>query len=384
VLIGENATGKTNFLDCFAFISEAMLGNLPEAIRGRNGMRSLLWAGGSQAVSFVVEIMRSLRYEAEIASLGRTHQVAYEKLSLTPAGKPEKVLLEVKAGQGEACWGDWRAVLRPRVAKPDLSWLLRSRAPQPTLPGVTPERQLQVDDTNLSLAQVGGFPDQSPYWLAIMLLSLSRLYRPIDATAGGPIRQPQLITNAVYPGVSADDLPSVLFNLDAKEEHTPKFAGLKAALEAGCRDFDSVRVEVVEPGKISLRWKEKHFAREFVPEELSDGTLRFLFLATALLTAEPAHPALICVDTPELDMHPKMLDVVAELLKAASQRTQVIASTHSPLLVGHFEPEDVLIVEKQDGATRLRRASDRADLRGWLEKFTLGELMASGELERPE
>jgi predicted ATPase len=72
------------------------------------------------------------------------------------------------------------------------------------------------------------------------------------------------------------------------------------------------------------------------------------------------------------------------LLKAASERTQVIVATHSPLLVDHLDPEDVLITEKKDGATVLRRASDRADLRGWLEKFTLGELMATGELERSE
>jgi predicted ATPase len=112
---------------------------------------------------------------------------------------------------------------------------------------------------------------------------------------------------------------------------------------------------------------------------LSDGTLRWLALLVILLNPKPA--PVTCIDEPELGLHPDMLSVVADLLVEASQRTQLIVTTHSSSLVDAFSnnPESICICEKIDGATNIRRL-DREKLAVWLEDYSLGNLWASGEI----
>ncbi len=112
---------------------------------------------------------------------------------------------------------------------------------------------------------------------------------------------------------------------------------------------------------------------------LSDGTLRYLCLLAILCHPKP--PPLICIEEPELGLHPDILPTVADLLKEAAERCQLIVTTHSDVLVDcmHDEPENVLVAEKDENGTRLKRL--KADeLKPWLEKYRLGELWMSGDL----
>jgi predicted ATPase len=127
-----------------------------------------------------------------------------------------------------------------------------------------------------------------------------------------------------------------------------------------------------------VRWRS--LQREQSAADLSDGTLRFLFLLTVF--ANPTPPALIAIDEPETGLHPAMLPIVAEYARDAAQRTQVILTTHSPELLDAFGEHSAAttVVEWKKGETNLRvLAGDR--LNYWLKKYSMGELYRSKELE---
>jgi len=122
---------------------------------------------------------------------------------------------------------------------------------------------------------------------------------------------------------------------------------------------------------VRLEWRQKGTSYPFQPWQLSDGTIRFICLATALL--QPSPPSTIVIDEPELGLHPFALDVLAGLIRDASERTQLIVSTQSATLLNHFEPAEVIVVDREKGSSRFRRL-DAESLTEWLKDFALGEL----------
>jgi predicted ATPase len=111
------------------------------------------------------------------------------------------------------------------------------------------------------------------------------------------------------------------------------------------------------------------------PYHLSDGTLRFICLATALLQPNP--PSTMIIDEPELGLHPYAIEILAELIQAAAERTQLIVSTQSPALVDCFQPEDVMVVTREKGASIFNRLNAQ-ELSAWLEEYSLGDLWRKG------
>ena len=133
----------------------------------------------------------------------------------------------------------------------------------------------------------------------------------------------------------------------------------------------------VEGGTVQVFFQEGNFT---IPAtRLSDGTLRYLCLLVILL--QPSPPPLVCIEEPELGLHPDVLPGLADLLREASQRMQLVVTTHSDVLVDALSdtPEDIVICEKHEGATTMRRL-ESDEMKVWLEKYTLGELWRSGEL----
>ena len=106
---------------------------------------------------------------------------------------------------------------------------------------------------------------------------------------------------------------------------------------------------------------------------LSDGSLRFIALSTLLLQPVELRPSVTLLDEPELGLHPYAITVLASLIKQASVETQIVFSTQSPLLLDHFQPEDVLVADRVAGATELRRL-DARKLERWLQDYSLGQL----------
>jgi predicted ATPase len=144
-------------------------------------------------------------------------------------------------------------------------------------------------------------------------------------------------------------------------------------LYEGLDDFDVS----IEGGTVQVFFTEGDFT---IPAtRLSDGTVRYLCLLAILCDPEP--PPVICIEEPELGLHPDILPKVADLLIAAAERTQLIVTTHSDILVDALteHPEAVIVCEKHAGQTSMKRL-DHEDLKQWLETYRLGELWTRGQL----
>ena len=145
--------------------------------------------------------------------------------------------------------------------------------------------------------------------------------------------------------------------------------------------FDDFRLDPLrlKPDDIKLQWRHKKSDQYFDASSLSDGTLRFIALATLFLQPEEYRPSIILVDEPELGLHPYAIEMLAALVRQASVTTQVIVSTQSSLLLDHFQPEDVLVADRVDGGTQLTRLKSEP-LAKWLEDYSLGQLWEKNEI----
>ena len=141
-------------------------------------------------------------------------------------------------------------------------------------------------------------------------------------------------------------------------------------------ELDDIHINVFA-GNVQIFFNEGDF--QIPSTRISDGTMRYLCLLAIL--CDPAPPPLICIEEPELGLHPDLLPKIADLLRNAATRTQLIITTHSPILIDALteEPETVLVCEKHDGQTEITRLS-RDDLAQWTEKYRLGELWTRGEI----
>jgi predicted ATPase len=130
---------------------------------------------------------------------------------------------------------------------------------------------------------------------------------------------------------------------------------------------------------VQLYIHEENLTKPVSAYRLSDGTLRYLCLLAILCHPEP--PPLICIEEPEVGLHPDILPTIAELMKEASQRTQLIVTTHSDILVSAFSdmPEAVLVCEKDEDGTHFKRL-EAEKLKVWLEEYTLGEAWLRGAI----
>jgi predicted ATPase len=125
--------------------------------------------------------------------------------------------------------------------------------------------------------------------------------------------------------------------------------------------------------EIILKWKEKGSDEVFGAHQLSDGTLRTIFLVSLLLQPEEELPPLIIVDEPELGLHPYAVNIIASLLKKASHHAQVLVSTQSSSFLDNFEPFDVIVADRGEMGSVFTRL-DAASLESWLEEYSLGEV----------
>ena len=171
------------------------------------------------------------------------------------------------------------------------------------------------------------------------------------------------------------NLGLVLNRLRRKNEVKREILGYLRELYSTIEDFDVS----IEGGTVQVFLTESDLANAIPATRLSDGTLRYLCLLAIL--CDPSPPPLVCIEEPELGLHPDILPTVARLLKAASERTQLIVTTHSDILIDEFtdQPESVVVCEKSQGQTSMTRL-DEAALADWLKRYRLGQLWTQGEI----
>jgi predicted ATPase len=169
----------------------------------------------------------------------------------------------------------------------------------------------------------------------------------------------------------AANLPAYLYWL--QEKHPVQFRHIEEHIQLVAPFFDRFELAPsrLNEKKIKLEWRQKGSDAYFDAYSLSDGTIRFICLATLLLQPNP--PELILLDEPELGLHPFAIRLLAEMIEAAAKRVQVILATQSVTLLNNFEPKDVIVAENDGLKTTFNRLEEEK-LKQWLDEFSIGEL----------
>jgi predicted ATPase len=227
------------------------------------------------------------------------------------------------------------------------------------------------------LSRVG--TDQRPSELVDFIRDLSEIsvYTTWDLSAGGPIKKPQstrLRQDLLSP--SASNL-SLFFN------HLQTKGDAAVLIEDWVKQVNP-RIKRISPSVtgnlVQLFFSEKDLRDPIPSLNMSDGTMQFLALMGALFNPDP--PTVVCIEEPESSLHPEAITILAQALREASERTQIIITTHSEALVDCFSdiPEYVMVAgrDSENGQTTFSRL-DADELAVWLEKYSLGELWVSGE-----
>ena len=360
VLIGPNGGGKSNLIEAIELL-RATPTNVAECIRDGGGVREWLWKGEEvvpASIEAVVEegtpTRRPLRYRLEFSEATSRLEVLDEAIE------------EVE----------------PQPDEPDVYFYYRFQRGRPVVNVAAQdqgryrrhlERESLLPDQSV-LAQRKD-PDQYPEvtWLGERFGSFST-FREWTIGRYAPLRTPQ-------PG----DLPEDRLLADSRnlalvlnqiEHHDGKeFDGL---LQRFLPQFERMSTRV-SGGQVQFYLHERGLASPVPATRLSDGTIRFVAILAALLSPSP--PPLLCIEEPELGLHPDALTVIGSLLVESSRRMQLIVTTHSDALVSALsaEAEAVMTCEKCGPGTVLRRL-DAGTLREWLEQYQLGDLWRMGEL----
>ena len=172
----------------------------------------------------------------------------------------------------------------------------------------------------------------------------------------------------------ASNLAVYLYHL--REHYSTSYHKILKAIQRVNPFFKDFVLRPREQNKeqIVLRWKHKDYDGTLLPSQLSDGTLRFICLMTLLLQPEELQPATIIIDEPELGLHPYAISIFAEFIKKIAAKRQIIMATQSAELLDHFEPGDVIVVDKTLNGSEFKRL-DGEQLAAWLEEdYSLGEL----------
>ncbi|MCY4579435.1 MAG: AAA family ATPase [Chloroflexi bacterium] len=343
VLIGANGSGKSNFLEIFSFLRTIHASRLSEqlvdealALRqyiARGGGASRLLHFGpkfTENVEIGIKFDRSAEYSI-LMDYTDADTLSINRISARYSLAPSNEMLSEDA---------------PSVRK--------------NIPGTGSLEILSHDDA------------------FHRLLSSWRLYHFHDTSRSAPIKKTANLHDNRYLRADGSNLAAFLYLL--REKHQDSYRFLRNTIRLVAPFFDDFILEplALNPDTIRLEWKHVGTDAYFDVSSLSDGTLRFIALATLLQQPVELRPSVILLDEPELGLHPLAITMLASMVKSASVETQVILATQSPILLDHFEPEDVLVADREDGATKFPRLNSD-DLAIWLKDYSIGELWEQNE-----
>lgn len=202
-------------------------------------------------------------------------------------------------------------------------------------------------------------------------LSQVKKYHFHDTGKNAPFHKESNINSDWYSLYSdGSNLAALLFKI--QELKPIIYKRIINAIESIAPYFLDFQLIPNEEGNLRLLWKNKHSEQIFSSYDLSDGTLRFIALATLFL--QPKLPETLIIDEPELGLHPFAIAKLAGLAKSASQKgCQIIMATQSVELINHFSAEDIIAVDNRNGESVFERLSEEK-LSIWLDDYTIGEM----------
>ena len=205
------------------------------------------------------------------------------------------------------------------------------------------------------------------------LLQNCKAYQFHDSSATGPLRQASRINTAQYLQSEGNNLASFLYYL--KNNYEKEYKRIVSYVKMILPHFGDFYLEP-ENDYVRLNWKDDS-GNDYVfsPDQFSDGSIRFIALATLLLQPEKTMPAMIIIDEPELGLHPYAIEQLIQMIKDASVHSQVIIATQSPQLIDGFPLEEILVLEQDDTTkSTVAHKLDPDQLKEWIEEYTVSEL----------
>lgn len=356
VFIGPNGSGKSNLIEAISLMRSAPK-DMRSVTRKGGGVAEWIWKGGLKGAASVDWMVRNPDGPRPLR-----HVVAFRAVAQTFSLDDERVEdAERRAGQEDVYFYYSYQHGHPVVNTP------RYYEHRLVRDAIEPDRSI--------LAQMRD-PETYPElaWLAQNYEKI-RIYREWSFGRNAVFREPQKAD--MRNDALEEDFSNLGLFLNRLKTHFP--AAKKAILQNLKDLYDGiVDFEVfIQGGTVQVFFTEDDYV---IPAtRLSDGTLRYLCLLAIL--CDPNPPPLICIEEPELGLHPDIIPKVADLLRAASERTQIIVTTHSDILVDSMtdSPDAVVVCSKQHGETTLERLN-ADDLSEWLEKYRLGQLWMKGEI----
>jgi predicted ATPase len=340
VIIGPNGTGKSNLLRFIELISVSAQGRLGKYIQSLGGMNPIVWDGLAASIKFEMETtpeegeLDPETYSLDLARLGAGSSYRVEKELLINSHKSRKGV------------GGKPFTFLERTGKRAVIFDEKEQAFNMSEDFVSDEE---------SLLSIASGPFMNNHFIPHFQKSLASIavYHDLHTGKDAPIRQPAIARMEKRVDPDGQNLISVLHTLYTGDRNFKN--DINCAMRAAFGDdFEELVFPPASDQRIQLRIRWKSLKREQSAAELSDGTLRFLFLLTVLASPSPA--PVIAIDEPETGLHPSMLPLVAEYAVDASMRSQVILTTHSPQFLDAFADTrpTTTIAKWQDGETILK------------------------------
>lgn len=326
VLIGANGAGKSNFISVFKLLNQIVQENLQEFVAVNGGGESFLHFG--QKVTSKIEL------ELQFGQNGYN-------VTLIPTSNDAMIFSK------ENCW-----YMYPNTGiKHDINL------------GIGHKETGLIEEARDANARIAKY--------VLTNLRSWKLYHFHDTSDSAKIKKTGDINDNTILRPDASNLAAFLFLL--REKHLEHYVQIVNTIRLAAPFFDDfvLRPAPLNPEKIQLEWRQEGTDSYFNASALSDGTLRFMCLATLLLQPNP--PSTILIDEPELGLHPYAITLLANLLESAATRRQVIVSTQSVPLVNQFSPEEIIVVDLKAGESHFRRLAS-TEIADWLEDYGLGEL----------
>lgn len=352
VLIGANGVGKTSFLDAFSLLSASASGNLSSKLSQFGGVAKLLTREKSEELSLLVDMTvpdyEPLEYELRLATKDNRYAIIRERLS-QERGFDEGPFNHIDSSDHDIRYYE---IEERRLVRPD--W--------------------KHDPLETSLAQVPKMFRQ-PEELRRILATTTQ-YHALDVGPRAPVKTPQAMKPALLPGPDGEDLVPYLYYL--RESDRDRFEIILDSMRTAFPDLEELNFPPVAAGMLAMTWKEKKFKKPLYMHELSEGTLRFLWLVSLLQS--PNLSTVTMIDEPEVSLHPELLSLLADLMREASERTQLIVATHSDRFIRFLDPREVVVMDMDDDGCATATWADELDLDQWLADYSLDEVWRMGRM----
>lgn len=336
VIIGANGAGKSNFIQVFRMLLAMAQKNFSKFILERGGADNFLFNGP--------KITPTINIEFEFESFSSFAEGSnYYRFELSPT-VDEKFLISEERKYVKTSWRSYGS----------------------------PSEESRLYDERNERSWDGQWNGVGHF--VYEAISKWMVYHFHDTSSSAPMRRSEIIEDCHHFRSDAANIAPFLLNLRNQNCYAKTYREIVEAVRLVIPFFDDFRLDVQKLGeaeKTRLSWRQKGSDFPMQPYHLSDGSIRFICLATALLQPEP--PSIIIIDEPELGLHPEAIAVLAELIQDASTRTQVIVATQSPTLINYFSIDNLIVINRKEGQSTFERLNAN-DFSVWLEDYSVGEL----------